>query len=73
MKNLTKILTSCLLVASFATSSTLFAKESPDEAGLKTALASYEKIQLSGDMTKTLDYTYPACLKSSLKNQWLLH
>ncbi|MCF6189900.1 MAG: hypothetical protein L3J51_05450 [Cocleimonas sp.] len=63
MKNLTKILMNCLLVASFATSSSLFAKESPDEAGLKTALESYEKIQLSGDMSKTLDYTYPGMFK----------
>ena len=54
---------SCLLVASFATSSTLLAKESPDEAGLKTALATYEELQLSGDISKTLDFTYPGMFK----------
>ncbi|MCF6189901.1 MAG: hypothetical protein L3J51_05455 [Cocleimonas sp.] len=67
MKNLPKILINCLLIASFSTSLTVSAKESPDEAGLKTAIASYVKIQRSGDIAKVLDSTYPGIFKLAPK------
>lgn len=59
MKNLTKLLISCFLIASFS----VHAKENPDEAGLKISLENYRQIQLDGNLKKTLDYTYPPIFK----------
>lgn len=67
MKNLTKLLISCLLITSFA----VHAKESPNEAGLKTSLENYKLLQLDGNLKETLDYTYPAIFKVMPKESML--